>query len=109
MCSGARSNSANGAMARGQWAALGWSTPSSSVLSLWTIRGPFTPWPFARDPGASFQCRASRAETDRSPLVGPGGIFSEAAPNPQDGEASPRVLGELGDAGDAVQRVGAHL
>ena len=42
MCSGARSSSANGAMARRQASACSWSTSSSRVLSLWTIRGPFT-------------------------------------------------------------------
>src|SRR6476646_3787156 len=40
MCSGDRSSSANGAIALRQSAAAGWSTSSSSVLSLWTIRGP---------------------------------------------------------------------
>src|SRR3954453_9511448 len=40
MCSGERSSSANGAIALRQSAAAGWSTSSSSVLSLWTIRGP---------------------------------------------------------------------
>src|SRR6476620_1377318 len=40
MCSGARSSSANGAMARRASSALGWSTSSRSVLSLWTISGP---------------------------------------------------------------------
>src|SRR5688572_2098920 len=40
MCSGDRSNSANGAIAFRQSAAISWSTSSSSVLSDCTMRGP---------------------------------------------------------------------
>src|SRR3954462_7467753 len=40
MCSGERSSSANGAIALRQSAARSWSTSSSSVLSLCTMRGP---------------------------------------------------------------------
>src|SRR5687768_1852005 len=41
MCSGARSSSAKGAMARRQASAWSWSTSSSRVRSDWTTRGPF--------------------------------------------------------------------
>src|SRR3712207_6817938 len=40
MCSGARSSSANGAMACRASVASSWSTSRRMVLSLWTIRGP---------------------------------------------------------------------
>ena len=40
MCSGLRSSSANGAIALRHSAARSWSTSSSRVLSLCTIRGP---------------------------------------------------------------------
>src|SRR5689334_20872035 len=40
MCSGERSSSANGAIARRASAARSWSTSSSRVLSDWTMRGP---------------------------------------------------------------------
>ena len=73
MCSGERSSSANGAIALRQSAAAGWSTSSSSVLSLWTIRGPsVTDGPFDGSAGCSSPVKptdASRALSDSVPRV----------------------------------------
>src|SRR2546423_1244210 len=64
MCSGARSRSANGAMARRHSPASSSSTPSSSGLSDWTVRpGPPTPPP--GDAGPRRSPRAPAADRDR--------------------------------------------
>lgn len=105
MCSGARSSSAKGAMARRQASASSWSTSSSSVLSLWTMRGPFTRLAFhfpafgrlhrPRARVVDHRPTVSAADAAKRPVCPTGCVWGEACFTPVCGPAAEESAGSL--------------